>query len=115
MIEINRYPLPGVEQLLLCLEGGQRYSKIYLSQAYAQFELDDSKKFTVINTHKNLFMYNRLVYRLSSNLGTFQRHLEQLFGHMPHVGIFLHDIIITGRKTRAHISNLSRVFDCLQK
>ncbi|CAK1589460.1 unnamed protein product [Parnassius mnemosyne] len=113
VIEVDRYPLPRVEDLLVRLQGGQRFSKIDLSQAYAQFVLDESAKYTVINTHKGLFRYNRLVYGLSSSPGIFQKHLEQLF-NLPYVGVFLDDIIITGRNTEEHISNLHKVFDRLQ-
>ncbi|XP_063366282.1 uncharacterized protein K02A2.6-like [Cydia amplana] len=114
VLEVDRYPLPRVEDLLVRLDGGDRFSKIDLSQAYAQFELDESKKCTVINTHKGLFMYNRLVYGLSSSPGIFQRRLEQLFADLPHVGVFLDDIIITGTDTKSHIENLHKVFDRLQ-
>ncbi|CAK1597369.1 unnamed protein product [Parnassius mnemosyne] len=113
VIEVDRYPLPRVEDLLVRLQGGQRFSKIDLSQAYAQFVLDESAKYTVINTHKGLFRYNRLVYGLSSSPGIFQKHLELLF-NLPYVGVFLDDIIITGRNTEEHISNLHKVFDRLQ-
>lgn len=57
VLEIDRYPLPRVEDLLVRLDGGQRFSKIDLSQAYAQFVLDETKMYTVINTHKGLFRY----------------------------------------------------------
>ncbi|XP_038220972.1 uncharacterized protein K02A2.6-like [Zerene cesonia] len=115
VIEVDRYPLPRVKDLLIKLKGGERFSKIDLSQAYAQFELDDSRKYTVINTHKGLFMYNRLVYGLSSRPGIFQRHLEQLFVDIPSVGVFLDDIIITGPCDEEHINNLHKVFGRLQK
>ncbi|XP_022818470.1 uncharacterized protein K02A2.6-like [Spodoptera litura] len=115
VIEVDRYPLPRVEELLLQLRGGEHFSKIDLSQAYAQFELDDTKKYTVINTHKGLFMYNRLVYGLSSSPGIFQRRLEQLFKDIPQVGVFLDDIIITGASKEAHLRNLCQVFDRLKK
>lgn len=69
VLEIDRYPLPRVEDLLVKLHGGQHFSKIDLSQAYPQLVLDDTKKYTVINTHKGLFVYNRLVYGLSSSPG----------------------------------------------
>ncbi|XP_061717584.1 uncharacterized protein K02A2.6-like [Cydia pomonella] len=59
-------------------------------------------------------MYNRLVYGLSSSPGIFQRHLEQLFSDLPHVGVFLDDIIITGSSTQAHVDNLYKVFERLQ-
>lgn len=115
VIEVDRYPLPRVEELLLRLRGGKHFSKIDLSQAYAQFELDDTKKYTVINTHKGLFMYNRLVYGLSSSPGIFQRRLEQLFADIPQVGVFLDDIIITGPNKESHMRNLCKVFDRLKK
>ncbi|XP_061704165.1 uncharacterized protein K02A2.6-like [Cydia pomonella] len=114
VLEVDRYPLPRVEDLLVRLHGGQRFSKIDLSQAYAQFELDESRKYTVINTHKGLFRYNRLVYGLSSSPGIFQRRLEQLFSDMSHVGVFLDDVIITGKDTKSHIDNLNKVFERLQ-
>ncbi|XP_026746988.1 uncharacterized protein K02A2.6-like, partial [Trichoplusia ni] len=39
VLEVDRYPLPKVEDLLSRLHGGERFSKVDLSQAYAQFEL----------------------------------------------------------------------------
>ncbi|XP_045449691.1 uncharacterized protein K02A2.6-like [Melitaea cinxia] len=114
VLEVDRYPLPKVEDLLARLHGGERFSKIDLSQAYAQLELDHTRKYAVINTHKGLFMYKRLVYGLSSSPGIFQRCLEQLFADMPHVGVFLDDIIITGRDTSQHLDNLHKVFERLK-
>lgn len=114
-LEVDRFPLPKVEDLLAKLHGGKRFSKIDLSQAYAQFELDETCKFTVINTHKGLFRYNRLVYGLSSSPGIFQRKLEQLFGDIPRVGVFLDDVIITGEDDRQHLLYLNMVFERLRK
>lgn len=68
---IDRYPLPKIDDLMVNLSGASYFSKIDLSLAYNQIELDDSKKYTVINTHRGLYMYNRLVYRLSSSPGIF--------------------------------------------
>lgn len=114
VLEVDRYPLPKVEDLLSRLHGGERFSKVDLSQAYAQFELDDTRKYAVINTHKGLYMYKRLVYGLSSSPGVFQRRLEQLFADIPRVGVFLDDIIITGKDTRQHLDNLHKVFERLK-
>ncbi|XP_045452661.1 uncharacterized protein K02A2.6-like [Melitaea cinxia] len=114
VIEIDRYPLPRTEDLLARLHGGELFTKIDLSQAYAQIELDDSKKYTVINTHKGLFMFNRLVFGLSSSPGIFQKRLEQLFSDLPYVGVFLDDIIITGRNNQEHVENLHKVFERLK-
>ncbi|XP_059062766.1 uncharacterized protein K02A2.6-like [Achroia grisella] len=114
VLDVDRYPLPRVEDLLPRLHGGEYFSKIDLSQAYAQFVLDDTCNCTVINTHKGLFRYNRLVYGLASSPGIFQRKLEQLFGHIPFVGVFLDDIIISGRDSHSHFENLCKVFEILK-
>ncbi|XP_053608362.2 uncharacterized protein K02A2.6-like [Plodia interpunctella] len=114
-LEVDRFPLPRVEDLLTKLHGGQKFSKIDLSQAYAQLELDDSKECTVITTHKGLFMYNRLIYGLASSPGIFQRKLEQLFGDLPQVGVFLDDVIITGLDDKQHLATLEEVFSRLRK
>ncbi|CAK1600392.1 unnamed protein product [Parnassius mnemosyne] len=114
VLEVDRYPLPRIDDLLSRLHGGERFSKIDLSQAYAQLELDESKKYTVINTHKGLYMYIRLVYGLSSSPGIFQKHLEELLTGLPKVGVFLDDVIITGPDSRSHIKKLYKVFERLQ-
>ncbi|KAG6456673.1 hypothetical protein O3G_MSEX009872 [Manduca sexta] len=113
-LEVDHYPVPRVEDLLAKLHGGQKFTKLDLSQAYAQFELNESKKYTVINTHKGLFRFNRLIYGLASSPGIFQRKLEHLFADMP-VGVFLDDLIITGVDDRSHLATLYEVFERLQK
>ena len=55
-----------------------------MSQAYAQLPLDEeSKGYTVINTHRGLFAYNRLSFGIASATGIFQRAMEGL--HQGHV------------------------------
>ena len=47
------YPLQRVEDLFAALGGGTIFSKIDLTSAYQQIPLvEESKKYTVINTHK---------------------------------------------------------------
>ena len=54
--KLDNYPISKTEDLLAQLGGGVQFTKVDLSQAYQQLELDeDSKKYTTINTHKALF------------------------------------------------------------
>ncbi len=47
------YPLPKVDDLLASLAGGTVFTKLDLTHAYQQVELDaDSKEMVTINTHK---------------------------------------------------------------
>lgn len=104
---VDRYPLPKVDDLLANLAGGEEFTKIDLSQAYNQICLsDDSKKYCVINTHRGLFKYNRLVYGLSSSSGIFQRIVSNLVGNIPNVQCFADDIILTHKDRASHIKAL---------
>lgn len=93
---VDRYPLPRFDDVLIALNGAQYFSKIDLSQSYNQIELDDSKKYTIINTHRGLFRYNRLVFGLSSSPGIFQRIMTSLLHGIPNVAVFIDDVIIGG-------------------
>ena len=73
------------------------FSKLGLSQAYQQLELEkESKRYTVINTHRGLFWYNRLPFGVSSAPGIFQRAMESLLRDIPYVTVYLDDILISG-------------------
>ena len=61
--KLNNYPVPKTEDLLAALGGGEKFTKLDMSQAYQQMTLDEeSRKFTTIYTHKGLFQYNRLPF-----------------------------------------------------
>ncbi|XP_045769765.1 uncharacterized protein K02A2.6-like [Maniola jurtina] len=115
MLEIDKYPLPRSEVLFNNLNGGKRFTKIDLSEAYSQVTLDESKKYTVVNTHRGLYVYNRLVYGLSSAPSIFQRIMEQVVAGIPNVSVFLDDILITGKTEEEHGKNLHAVFKMLEE
>ena len=51
-LDVNQHPLPKPDELFATLNGGQHFTKLDLSEANLQIELDDeSKQFLVINTH----------------------------------------------------------------
>ena len=65
--KLDRYPIPKIDDLFATLGGGRTYSKLDMSQAYQQIELDDdSKRYTIINTHKGLFKYTILPFGIAS-------------------------------------------------
>lgn len=74
-----QYPLPRIEDIFSSLAGGEKFSKIDLSQAYLQMEVEESsKKFLTINTHKGLYQYNRLVFGVASAPALWQRAMDQV-------------------------------------
>ena len=87
-----------------------------LSQAYQQLKLDaESQKYLVINTHKGLFRYTRLPFGVSSVPGIFQKAMETLIQGIPHVTVYIDDILITGETEADHLQTLEKVLERLAK
>ena len=68
----------------------------------------------VVNTHRGLFRYNRLLFGISSAPAIFQRVMECLLKGIPGVVVYLDDILITGSSTEEHLATLDKVFQKLQ-
>lgn len=64
---LDHHPLSRVGDMFAALAGGAVFSKLDMSEAYAQDELDeDSRKYTTINTHRGLFQCRRIPYGIKS-------------------------------------------------
>lgn len=114
-IKLDTYPIPKPEDLFSTLSGGKFFSKLDMSQAYCQLQLDEkSKEVTVINTHRGLFRYNRLCFGISAAPGIFQRAMEQLVQGTPGVLCYLDDILICGANKGEHQHRLEEVLAKLQ-
>ena len=110
------YPLPWIEDLFASLSGGKTFTMLDLAYAYQQVPLsEDSQMYTTINTHKGLFLYNRLPFGVASAPGIFQRTMECLLQDVPHVCVYLDDILVTGPTDEAHLSTLNEVLSHLDK
>eukprot|EP00117_Sycon_ciliatum_P022254 scpid40727/ scgid6197/ Uncharacterized protein K02A2.6 len=109
-IEANQHPIPNPTDLLAQLSGGKTFSKLDLSQAYAQLRLDDaSKKLCVIATHRGLYAYTRLPFGVSSAPAIWQRTIEQVLQGIPGVVVYFDDILICGCSAQEHDQRLGEV------
>ena len=98
------------------LGGGEKFTKLDMSQTYQQMTLDEeSRKFTTINIHKGLFQYNRLPFGVASAPGIFQRMTENLLQGIPQVIVRMDDILISGKDDNNHITNLEAVLKKLSE
>lgn len=107
------YPLPRMEKVLSTLSGGKVFSKIDLAQAYEQVLLDYDSKYTTINTHKGLYVYNRLAFGISSAPFIFQCNMENLMKDLK-VVVYLDDLLIVGKDEQEHLATLCKVLQRLQ-
>ena len=78
VLEVDRYPLPTPEDLFATVSGAKYFSKLDLSHAYQQVELEPkSRKLVTVSTHRGLYQYNRLPFRVASAPAIFQRLTTQ--------------------------------------
>ena len=81
---LENYLIPKTEDLLAMLGGGEKFTKLDMSQAYQQLPLEEgSHEYTMVNTHKGLFRYHRLHYGVSSAPGIFQHTMDNLHARTP--------------------------------
>jgi len=115
VLKTDVYPLPLPDELFQSLNGGSKFSKIDLADAYLQIELDEeSKKLVVVNTHKGLYQYQRLPFGLSCAPALFQKIIDQTISDIPGVVCYLDDIIVTGKTDQEHIANLQKALERLR-
>ena len=113
---LDAYPIPTTADQLATLAGGEKYSKLDLSQAYQQMELDNfSREYLTINTQKGLYRPSRLQYGVHSATGIFQRQMDIRLGKIPFVKVGINDILVSGKNDEEHLSNLQQVLSTLQK
>ena len=112
VLQIDKHPIPKPEDLLTVLAGGQKFSKLDLSQAYQQMLLNpDDKKYTTVNTHLGLFQYKRLSFGIASAPAIFQSQMEKILQGIPKAVCYLDDVLITGKDDSEHLATLEKVFD----
>lgn len=113
-LEIDRYPIPRVADLMNVFQGAAKFCSLDLCQAYQQLVLsEESKKLTTISTFKGLFMFNRLPYGIASAPGLLQREMEKLLSGIPGTVCFYDDIVIAGKDDKELSERLYSVLDKL--
>ena len=109
------YPLPRIEELFAAVSGAKIFSKLDLSHAYLQLQLDEaSQEYVTINTHRGLYRYTRLPFGVASAPAIFQCTMETLLRGLPMVVVYIDDILIAGRSQEEHHTNLARVLQRLK-
>ena len=115
-LEVDQYPLPKPDELFASLAGGQKFTKLDLSQAYQQLLLDaESRQYVTINTHRGLYQYTRLPFGIASSPAIFQKTMDTILQGLPNVFCYIDDILITGPDDDTHLRNLTTVLERLQR
>ena len=108
---VDQHPIPSIDELFSRLRNGKQFSKLDLSDAYLQVELDEtSKDLVVINSPLGLYKYNRMPFGISSAPAIFQRLIDQILRDIPNCIAYLDDLLITGPTDEEHLHTLDQVF-----
>ena len=84
-LNIEKYPLPTLEEILSLVGANTVFGKLDLENAYAQVCIEDYQNLLVITTPQGLYKYLRLPYGLASSPGIFQRYVSQLLANVEGV------------------------------
>lgn len=115
VLEVEQYTLPRLDDMMASLEQGKKFSKIDLRQAYFQLPLsEESKRLTTINTTKGLYVFNRLVFGITSSPAIWQKTIDQIVQGLPGILVNQDDMIISGKSEEDHHKNLCMVLQRLQ-
>ena len=112
----DSYPIPRTEDIFVMLRGVQKFSKLDLSHAYQQLELDEeTQELLTVNTHCGSYRPTRLQFGVYSATGIFQREMDKGLKDIPFCKICMDDILILGHDDASHLKNLQSMFTALDK
>ena len=87
--------------MLEIVGNNKKLSSLDLGNAYPQVPVVKSD-LLIITTPKGLFRYKRLLFRLASAPGFFQKYINQLLGNLDGVCVYLGDILICASSQEEH-------------
>ena len=106
-LDVDQHPPPRLEELFATLANGKAFTKIDLSQAYQQLQLEESSaQYLTINTPMGLYQYTRLPFGVASAPAIFQRAMDMI---LQGVDGYIDDILVTGVTDEQHLERLEEV------
>ena len=116
MTEMDRYPVRTLKDFTAELHGKRVFSKVDLLKGFHQIpmEEEDIAKTGVI-TPFGLFEFLRCPFGLKNAPQDFQRLMDELLGEIPHVFVYLDDILIASVDEQQHLKDLEEVFRILDE
>ena len=112
----DQYPPPHIEDLTSQLAGKSFFTKLDLKKGYYQIpvaEKDIMK--TAVITPFGLFVFRRMPFGLRNAGQSFQRFMDRVLAGIPHVFVYLDDLLIASSSQEEHEADVKAVLDRLKK
>ena len=98
------------------LNAGKVFSNIDLSEAYLQIPVEEnSYKLLCINTHRGLYKFDSLVFRIKVVPAIFQQVMDTMLGGFDLTFAYLDDIVISSKTKELHREHLNKVSAQIRK
>ncbi|UYV73038.1 K02A2.6-like [Cordylochernes scorpioides] len=115
-LDTAAYPLPTQQDLFSVLARGKYFSKLDLSNAYLQLEVNPSTQpLLTINTHKGLFRFKRMPFGLANAPSFFQSVMDRILAGINGVICYIDDVLVSTASVEEHMAVLKTIFVRLQK
>ena len=112
----DRYPVRNLQDFNSELRGMKIFSKIDLLKGYHQIPVSDNDiKKTAVITPFGLFLFPRCPFGLKNAGQDFQRMMDAILGDIPHVFVYLDDILVASLNKEEHLKDLRKVFEILDQ
>ena len=103
----EKHPMPTLDDLIADLNGATVFTKLDMTLAYHQLELDEASRYiTTFSTHVGLRRYKRLLFGVNAASEIFQNAISALLHDIPGARNLSDDIIVFGKDQNDHDKNL---------
>ena len=115
-VEDEPYILPTTQDLYTALVSSKVFSKLDLSHAYAQLNVDkESQEYLTISSHKRMHSYLKLPHGVKSSPKIFQAKMDQILQGIEKCVCKQDDILVGGNDWQENLKILADVLDRLHK
>ena len=114
---LDRYPLPGIEDIFNQMGGATVFNKLDLRSGYHQMPLREEDRCKTAFWGANRVLWEWLVvpFGLKNAPPYFQRRMDEVLRDLPFCRCYIDDIVVWSRSLAEHMEHLEVVFQRLRE